>query len=314
MADPGSEPQDRALKLGGRPRCNFPIKGHARRGIPGGTPCKKPCEPGRDRCWRHGGRNPVGPANGNYKTGAYSKYALAIPEELREAHQRLLADPQAAQLVEEKALAALLLSEQMKRTGSGAAVAAIGAALLEAREILDELQAVAGDPDAAVRILARLEAALEAGATAEQRRQAAIQAEGEARRTIETSRRLVDTETKIAVRARAVLTLEELQMLVVRYADMVQETLHQQAAAIKALLAQAKAAVEALLCPLELPYPPGSVEAGIYRAGFEAAKSAALAAMLAPEVAEAEERKAHSRFLVDVKRMAPVMTPGEVAN
>ncbi len=313
--DPTSAPQDRALKLGGRPRCNYPIKGHARRGIPGGTPCKKPCEPGRDRCRLHWGRNPVGAANGNYRNGTYSKYELAIPEELREAHRRMLADPQAAQLVEEKALAALLLSEQIKRTGSGAAVAAIGASLLEAREIVGELQAAAdaGDLEAAVPILARLEAALEAGATAEQRRQAAVRAEAQASRTLDLSRRLVDTQTKIAMRARAVLTLEELQMLVVRYADMVQEALHRLAIAIKAQMAQARAAVEALSCSLG-PYRPGSDEAMIYAAGFEAARSAALAAMVAPEVAEAEERKAVSGFLVDVKRMAPAMTPGEVAN
>lgn len=57
---------------------------------------------GRNFCIKHGGKNPVGPANGNWKHGGHSKY---MPTRLAEKYRESLEDPQ---LMEFRADAALL--------------------------------------------------------------------------------------------------------------------------------------------------------------------------------------------------------------
>ena len=39
----------------------------------GGTPCKQVAMKSKDTCRMHGGMSLAGPANGNYRTGRYSK-------------------------------------------------------------------------------------------------------------------------------------------------------------------------------------------------------------------------------------------------
>jgi hypothetical protein len=57
---------------------------------------------GRKFCIKHGGKNPIGPANGNWKHGGHSKY---MPTRLAEKYRESLEDPQ---LMEFRADAALL--------------------------------------------------------------------------------------------------------------------------------------------------------------------------------------------------------------
>ena len=62
-----------------------------------GTPCQGPAVRGRTRCRMHGGAKgsgaPSGPANGNYRTGYWTKEAIAerrfVRELLREARATL---------------------------------------------------------------------------------------------------------------------------------------------------------------------------------------------------------------------------------
>ena len=55
-----------------------------------GNPCKRAASKGRKFCKNHGGAALVGPQNGNYKDGKYSKY---FPAALRTKYHEFLEDP-----------------------------------------------------------------------------------------------------------------------------------------------------------------------------------------------------------------------------
>ncbi len=57
-----------------------------------GERCKRAPAPGREYCRLHGGARPVGPANGNWKGGKYSKF---FPAKLRGRYQAFQNDPDA---------------------------------------------------------------------------------------------------------------------------------------------------------------------------------------------------------------------------
>jgi hypothetical protein len=177
---------------------------------------------GRNACELHGGKSPRGAAHPSFKHGRQSKYAAFVPAQLREAHQRFLADPEARELREEKAIAALVLCEQLRRIGDGADQAAAGGALLSAQKLFADLLAAyaADDRPQVGRLLGEVETVLAEGATAEHRRRAAVEAEAEARKTLDLSRRLVDTEARIVMRRQAMVTIEQLQALTARFADL----------------------------------------------------------------------------------------------
>jgi hypothetical protein len=170
----------------------------------------------------HGGKSPRGAAHPSFKHGRQSKYAAFVPAQLREAHQRFLADPEARELREEKAIAALVLSEQLRRIGDDADQAAAGGAFLSAQELFADLLAAyaADDRPRVRRLLGEVETALATGATAEHRRRAAVEAEAEARKTLDLSRRLADTDARIVMRRQAFATIAELQALTHRFADL----------------------------------------------------------------------------------------------
>jgi hypothetical protein len=118
--------------------------------------------------------------------------------------------------------AGVLLAEQLRRLGSAEDAATAGAALLEARERFAYLLTAfaAGDRAAFRRLLGEVETALAEGATAEQRRRAAVAAEAEVRKTTDLRRKLADTEVKIVMRRQAFATIEQLQALTARFADL----------------------------------------------------------------------------------------------
>lgn len=70
-----------------------------------GKACKKQAVPGRAFCHLHGGRNPVGPANGNYKHGRHSTWLKSLPRNLREAAEESL--EQGAEIAQDNSIAAL---------------------------------------------------------------------------------------------------------------------------------------------------------------------------------------------------------------
>jgi hypothetical protein len=66
-----------------------------------GQPCKRACVPGRPRCKLHGGNNAVGPANGRWKGGRYSKY---LPKGVAADYRRACQDSRLLELDDEIAL------------------------------------------------------------------------------------------------------------------------------------------------------------------------------------------------------------------
>lgn len=177
---------------------------------------------GRERCRIHNGRAARGTAAPGYKHGNRSKFAAFVPEALRERHARFMADPEASELREEKAIAATVLSMQFQRIGQGLDEAAAGAALLSAQTIFKELLTALpnDDKDAVEEILRRLRNVLAEGVTAEQRRRAALEAEEQVRKTTDLRRKLAESEMRIIAKRQAMVTIEQLQALTFRFADL----------------------------------------------------------------------------------------------
>jgi len=133
-----------------------------------------------------------------------------------------MADPEASELREEKAIAATVLSMQFQRIGQGLDEAAAGAALLSAQTIFKELLTALpnDDKDAVEEILRRLRNVLAEGVTAEQRRRAALEAEEQVRKTTDLRRKLAESEMRIIAKRQAMVTIEQLQALTFRFADL----------------------------------------------------------------------------------------------
>lgn len=177
---------------------------------------------GREKCRIHGGKAPRGSAAPGAKHLRYSKFAAFVPEALRERHERFMADPEAGELREEKAIAATVLSMQFQRIGAGLDQAAAGAALVSSQAVFNELLTALpdGDKDEIQDILRRLKKLLTDGVTAEHRRRAALEAEEEVRKTTDLRRKLAESEMRIIAKRQAFATIEQLQALTFRFADL----------------------------------------------------------------------------------------------
>ena len=86
-----------------------------------GIRCKSRPMIGTTVCRMHGGKAALstrGKANGNYKSGKYSKYA-AIPARMKESYEASLQDEQLLELKQEIALTDSRLGDLIKRVDSG---------------------------------------------------------------------------------------------------------------------------------------------------------------------------------------------------
>jgi hypothetical protein len=77
-----------------------------------GEPCRRYAERGRMKCRFHGGAAPIGPANGSWKHGRYSKY---IPTGLASKYAEAEADPALGELRGEVALLQAIIAERVER-------------------------------------------------------------------------------------------------------------------------------------------------------------------------------------------------------
>ncbi len=179
------------------------------------------------KCRLHGGNAPRGAAAPGFIHGNRSKYGAFLPAQLRERYERLRADPDTGELAHERDLAALLLSEQLQRLGTGGEAAAVGAALLDSQELFNDLRQAYEDGESPRfrALLGKLETALAEGATAERQRRAAVEAEAEARKTLDVARKIADTQTRIITRKQAFVTFQQMATLVYRFADLAHQAL-----------------------------------------------------------------------------------------
>jgi hypothetical protein len=102
-----------------------------------GQPCKRACVPGRPRCKLHGGNNAVGPANGRWKGGRYSKY---LPKGVAADYKRACQDSRLLQLDDEIALLQARIAGLLRELGQveappwGAAAESLGALVMAVRD------------------------------------------------------------------------------------------------------------------------------------------------------------------------------------
>lgn len=68
------------------------------------------------RCWRHGGKTPVGIASPNFKHGAYSEH---LPVRMRDRYQAELTNPEIFNLRKDIALTTVRIEELLERVDTG---------------------------------------------------------------------------------------------------------------------------------------------------------------------------------------------------
>lgn len=120
------------------PECGTPATGSKRcgaqlRGRPG-VCCRQWAMVGKQRCARHGGLTPTGPANANFVHGAYS---AALPKSLRRDFERYVNDPELISARTELAVLRCRLTALAARLGTGETGEAWGRlrkALVKSRE------------------------------------------------------------------------------------------------------------------------------------------------------------------------------------
>ncbi len=101
-----------------------------------GEPCKLWATPGRDYCRFHGGRNPVGKANGQYKHGKYMRWGNDLPSRLGEKLQSYMQDGDPHDLEAEIALIDLGIGDLVSKLDSGESMAAWQAAIAAYDEVM----------------------------------------------------------------------------------------------------------------------------------------------------------------------------------
>lgn len=137
----------RRLRCGAKARTN------------GGKPCRRWALAGKVRCRLHGGKNPTGPANGNWKHGAYSS---VMPRDVADLARRAKNDPTLQDMREQIGLVDVRIMECLGDLNRGAGdwnlvtdalnrLQSAGDDLNAARKALDDIRAAATDGRTRVR-------------------------------------------------------------------------------------------------------------------------------------------------------------------
>ena len=170
-----------------------------------GEQCRRHATPGMAVCYYHGSRSLVGPANGNWKGGRYSR---VVPASLRASYEAARDDPELLSTREEQALFAARIGEVLSRLDASPGVDAM---LVELRRLRESLT-VAVEGENLPEVLAtvgRIDALLDRSAQEERiwRELASL---------AETRRKLADTERKRLEALEASLSATEATALVHR--------------------------------------------------------------------------------------------------
>jgi len=174
-----------------------------------GEPCKNAPSVGRDRCKRHGVATLRRAAHPNITTGRYSK---DLPTRMAANFQAALADPDLATLRGEAALLEARLADLLGRVDTG-----------EAGSVWMSLDKAARDFNTAVRAgdsPASIQAARDMAALATKGRDDWV-AWADVLRTVESLRRVKDSERRRIESAHNVLTADRAMLLVAALTDAV---------------------------------------------------------------------------------------------
>lgn len=177
-----------------------------------GERCKRPATPGRDVCYIHGGKTPVGLGLPQTKHGRYSKY---LPQGLAAKYGEAVTDPELLNLSHEIALLDARAMEILDKSGSGEATTVLWGKLQKAAAELTAAQQV-GD---AMKLALALNDILDLihRGSAEAARWAELY------NLFERRRRLVDSERKRRTEMQASVNAEGVMMLVRSIADLVNQ-------------------------------------------------------------------------------------------
>lgn len=190
-----------------------------------GEPCGNWAIRGRDYCKLHGGRNPVGAENGNFKHGLTSKYhASRIAARVEEA----LNTPHILDMRSEIALIDARLVEMVESVDT-ASSSRLWADIQKKYRLVQASRSL-GDVNSLQRHLADLEEIIERGSTD-------AAAWTEIQSLIEQRRRIVDSERKHMIQAKQTMTLEQGMMLITAMVASVREHVNDKEA-LKAISAE----------------------------------------------------------------------------
>jgi len=166
-----------------------------------GNQCGKPRVRGRDFCRLHGGHVPVGPANGNYKDGKYSKY---FPGGLREKYHEFLEDPDLTTNRQEIAALEVRLAQLIENIQEDMSSRTWGAW----RKLWNQfiLAVRSGDGLKQVELVGVMDEFMTSRTDSDR-------AWGDIERMADTRRKLADSEQKRMVAMNQMLTVEQAMML-----------------------------------------------------------------------------------------------------
>lgn len=162
-----------------------------------GTPCARLPSPGSARCRFHGGKSLRGMAHPNFKDGRYSKH---LPTRLSEAYEKARADPELLSLRDEAAILQARIADILGRVDTGES-RRFWAKAAEGMDAFDAASA-AGDTAGMRAALDALRGAIKGGARD-------WQSWEELQRTIESYRRVSESERRRLVDMQAMISAEE---------------------------------------------------------------------------------------------------------
>lgn len=159
-----------------------------------GSPCQNAAMP-NGRCRLHGGKSPVGVASGTFRTGKYSK---SIPARLAEQYDELRQSENRLHMGDEIALLDARVSDLLDKTDHGES-GELWKAVQEAAIAVRDTQDIPADhADAIDSLLMIVEQGHDDWRTW-----------GEIRDTLESKRKLADTEIKRVATAHKIVTQEQ---------------------------------------------------------------------------------------------------------
>lgn len=170
------------------------------RGKPGQF-CKRPALESRSKCAYHGGKTPRGSESPHFKTGFYSK---ALPKQLKADFDKLFRDPELLSNRAEIALLAIRHRQLAARVGTNES----GETWRTLARLFDEFMQAngAGDQDAQVAAVNRINEIITGAVNDEH-------AWAELTEFTEQATKISERESKRLVRARQVVTAEQLRTI-----------------------------------------------------------------------------------------------------
>lgn len=174
-----------------------------------GKPCKK-APMANGRCYKHGGATPKGINSPNFKHGRHSKY---LPKGLLTAYESASKDPDLLSVRAEIALMDVMLSGLLPKLGT----ADNGKSWQDLKKTMRDIrQAVAhNDPTLLKDGLNQIDGIINANISY-------YETEREIKDTVESRRKLVETEQKIALQGERAIGVEQLMVLMSQVLHVIQ--------------------------------------------------------------------------------------------